>query len=141
MPGIRLFLLIQFARAYSDIDPFPGTNYYRMRVENPSGSIQYSEVITLNRSDNGGLTVTFATNSSFSQLRVSLLSNNNNTFGVYGATIVNALGQQVLSEKFNVTTRTHFEDIQIANLQKGIYYIKIFGKDGAKLKAAAFMKM
>ena len=131
----------QQAGQFSDIDPLPGTNYYRMRVENPSGSIQYSEVITLNRSDNGGLTVTLATNSSFSQLRVSLLSNNNNTFGIYGATIVNALGQQVLSEKFNVTTRTHFEDIQIANLQKGIYYIKIFGKDGAKLKAAAFMKM
>lgn len=126
---------------YSDIDPLPGANYYRMRVENPSGSIQYSEVITLNRSDNGGLTVTLSTNSSFSQIRVSLLSNNNNTFGNYGATIFNSLGQQVVSEKFNVTTRTHMENIQIGNLQKGIYYIKIFGKSGEKIKAAAFMKM
>lgn len=125
---------------YSDIDPFPGANYYRMRVESPTGTIQYSEVVTLNRSDNGGFIVNLSTNASYNQLNVEIITNNNE-FGTYGASIVNSLGQQVLSEKFTVSSRRHVENIGIINLARGIYYIKVSGKNGEKIKAAAFMKM
>lgn len=125
---------------YSDTDPFPGANYYRMRVESPTGTIQYSEVVTLNRSDNGGLLVNLSTNAAFSQLTVEIITDNNE-FGTYGATIVNSLGQQVLSERYTVSTRRHVENISLRNLAKGIYYIQVFGKNGGKIKAAAFMKM
>ena len=125
---------------YSDVDPLPGANYYRMRVQSPSGTIQYSDIVTLNRSDNGGFTVNLSTNASFSQLIIEII-NNNDQFGTYGAAIVNSLGQQVHSEKFNVNTRKHEEKIEIARLAKGIYYVKVFGKNGEKISAAAFMKM
>ena len=131
----------QLSGQFSDIDPFPGANYYRMRVQSPSGSIQYSEVVALNRSDNGGITVNLATNSSFSQINVEIISVTNETFGTYGSSIVNSLGQQVLLQKYNVNTRRHQQTISIGNLARGIYYIKIFGKKGEKIKAAAFMKM
>jgi hypothetical protein len=126
---------------YSDVNPLPGANYYRVRVQNTSGSILYSEVVTLNRSDNGGITVNLATNSSFSQINLEIITSTNEGFGTYGATIVNSIGQQMLVEKYNINTRRHQETIDIANLSKGIYYIKIFGKNGEKIKAAAFMKM
>lgn len=126
---------------YSDASPLPGANYYRMRVKNTSGTIQYSEVVTLNRSDANGITVNLATNSSFSQINLEIISTTNENFGTYGATIVNSLGQQVLTEKYTINTRRHQEIIQIGNLSAGIYYIKIFGKNGEKIKAAAFMKM
>jgi hypothetical protein len=126
---------------YSDVNPLPGANYYRVRVQNTSGSILYSEVVTLNRSDNGGITVNLATNSSFSQINLEIITSTNENFGTYGATIVNSIGQQMLVEKYNINTRRHQETIDIANLSKGIYYIKIFGKNGEKIKAAAFMKM
>ncbi|HUQ66777.1 MAG TPA: T9SS type A sorting domain-containing protein, partial [Flavitalea sp.] len=125
---------------YSDVDPLPGNNYYRMRVESPSGTIQYSEVVTLNRSDNGGFTIDLVTNASFSQLKV-IIQNSHDEFGTYGALIVNSLGQQVLSQTFTVSTRTHEQNLQIAKLASGIYYIKVFGNNGEKIKAAAFMKM
>jgi hypothetical protein len=131
----------QLSGQYSDVDPFPGANYYRVRVQSPSGSIQYSEVVTLNRSDNGGITVNLATNSSYTQINVEIVSSTNDKFGTYGASIVNSLGQQVFAEKYSVNTRRHQETIFIGNLAKGIYYIKIFGKNGEKIKAAAFMKM
>lgn len=131
----------QLSGQYSDIDPLPGANYYRMRVQNTSGSIQYSEVVTLNRSDNGGVTVNLSTNASFSQLILEIISTSNESFGNYGTAIVNSIGQQVLSTRYTVNTRRHQETIDIGNLAKGIYYIKIFGKNGAKIKAAAFMKM
>jgi hypothetical protein len=125
---------------YSDANPFPGTNYYRMRVQSPSGTILYSEVVTLNRSDNEGFTVDLITNASFSQMKI-IIKTANDEFGTYGATIVNSLGQQVLSQQFTVSTRTHEQNLQIAKLASGIYYIKVFGKNGEKIKAAAFMKM
>ena len=131
----------QLSGQYSDIDPLPGANYYRMRVQSSGGSIQYSEVVTLNRNDNGGVTVRLATNSSYSQITVEIISTTNDAYGTYGASIVNSLGQQVLAEKYNVNTRNHQENIGIGNLAKGIYYIKVFGKNGEKIKAAAFMKM
>jgi hypothetical protein len=131
----------QQAGQYSDADPFPGANYYRVKVQSGTGTIQYSEVVTLNRSDNGGITVNLATNSGFSQINLEIVSTSNDNFGTYGASIVNSLGQQVYAERYSVNTRRHQETINIGNLAKGIYYIKIFGKNGEKLKAAAFMKM
>jgi hypothetical protein len=126
---------------FSDNDPFPGPNYYRMRVQNSSGSVQYSEVVTLNRSDTAGITVTIATNTSFSQINLEIVTMTNESFGTYGASIVNSLGQQVYAKKYTVNTRRHQQIINIGNLARGIYYIKIFGKNGEKIKAAAFMKM
>ena len=82
-----------------------------------------------------------ATNSSFSQINVEIISATNETFGTYGSSIVNSLGQQVLLQKYSVNTRRHQQTISIGNLARGIYYIKIFGKNGEKIKAAAFMKM
>ncbi|MBL7698066.1 MAG: T9SS type A sorting domain-containing protein [Chitinophagaceae bacterium] len=117
---------------YSDLNPLPGLNYYRLRVENSSGLIQYSDVVTLNRSENE-FVMKISPNPAISVINIEIL---NNDFGPYGATIYNALGQQVLVRKFNVSTRRHVETLRVRNLLRGMYFVVVFGKNGEKVKSA-----
>lgn len=116
---------------FSDTDPLPGINYYRMRVESTSGLIQYSDIVTLNREDSG-FVMNISPNPAQSEINLEILGND---FGAYGATIYNVLGQQVFVKRFTVSTRRHLETLRVANLMRGMYYVVVFGKNGEKVKS------
>jgi hypothetical protein len=118
---------------YVDANPLPGTNYYRMRVQSSTGSIQYSEVVSLNQSASG-FEVTVYPNPADNRIRLSILSND---FGNYNAAIFNSLGQQVFVKQFIVSTRKHVEVLNVTNLMRGTYFVSVFGKDGKKIKSSA----
>jgi hypothetical protein len=117
---------------FSDTDPLPGANYYRMRVKNSAGLIQYSDIVTLNRSASE-FVLSISPNPATSKIFVDIISND---FGKYGATIYNALGQQVLAKTFTVNTRKHIETLEVVNLMRGMYFVVVFGKNGEKVKSA-----
>jgi hypothetical protein len=116
---------------YIDMSPFPGPNYYRLKVTNVNASIQYSKVVMLNRGE--GFTLNVYPNPAGPVLNIEIL---NNLPGEYGVTIHNSFGQLVVSRKFNVVSRKHIETINIANLLRGVYYVAAYGKDGKRIKAA-----
>ncbi len=122
----------QLAGTFSDLDPLPGFNYYRMRVESASGLIQYSDIVTLNREESG-FVMTISPNPAESEINLQILGND---FGKYGATIYNVLGQQVLVKSFTVSTRTHREKLRVGNLMRGMYYVVVLGTKGEKVKSA-----
>lgn len=116
---------------FSDLNPYPGENYYRLKVENSNGSIQYSKVVMLNRTE--GFTLNVYPNPAGPVLNIEILSNEP---GAYGVTMHNSLGQLVVKKDFTVNTRKHVEIINISNLMKGVYYVAAYGKDGKRIKAA-----
>lgn len=116
---------------FSDTDPLPGINYYRLRVENTLGLVQYSDVVTLNRSANE-FVLNISPNPASSEIFVEII---NNDPGPYESTVYNALGQQVLLKRFTVSTRRHVETLKVGNLMRGMYYVVVLGKNGEKVKS------
>jgi hypothetical protein len=129
----------QLEGQYNDNSPLPGANYYRMRVESGAGTIQYSGVVTLNRQDTSGFSITLGPNPV--NLTEVTLKITTEEFGPYYATIFNTLGQQVYSKKFIVSTRKHEEKLNVVNLLQGAYFVKISGSDGGKIKTVRIQKM
>lgn len=116
---------------YSDASPLPGTNYYRLRLQNGSGSIQYSEVVLLNRTDD--FQVRIYPFPSGSQINVEIVSFEP---GRYAITMYDALGHRIINREINVTARKHIEVISSAGFMSGVYYVSVFDNNNKRIKAA-----
>jgi hypothetical protein len=117
---------------YSDKAPLPGINYYRLRVENESGVIQYSKVISLNGKQ--GFSLKVYPNPASSWLYLEVVTED---LGKYGVTLHNAYGQKVYQKQFNVASRKHVEPIYVGGFKGGMYFITTIGKDGKRIRAGA----
>jgi hypothetical protein len=123
----------QLAGQYVDVNPLPGTNYYRMRVQSSTGTMQYSQVVTLNRLD-AGVAVTVYPNPADNRITLDIRSKD---FGTYNAVISNTIGQQVVAKQFNVSSRKHLEVLNVTKLMQGTYFISVFWKDSKKISSTA----
>jgi hypothetical protein len=102
-------------------------------VQSSTGSIQYSDVVTLNRNDSTSA-ISVYPNPADNRITVEVITND---FGKYRAAVLNALGQQVYVKEFNISTRKHLERLNVTNLMRGVYFVSVFGKNGMKIKSAA----
>jgi hypothetical protein len=121
----------QVTGEYSDLAPLPGENYYRLRVQNSNGSVQYSKVVVLNRVESFALNV--YPNPAGPELNIEILSNEP---GTYGVSIHNSFGQKVLQKEITVVSRKHVETISIGGFMRGVYYVAAYGKDSKRIKSA-----
>lgn len=115
---------------YSDKSPLPGINYYRLRIENGSGVVQYSKVVSLNGQQ--GFSLKVYPNPASSWLKLEIVTED---LGEYGVTLHNVFGQKVYQKQFNVSARKYVELIYVASLRPGMYFITAFGKDGKRIRA------
>lgn len=120
----------QASGGYEDMTPLPGTNYYRIRVQNPNGSIQFSQVLLLNRSEDFSLTI-YPTPSG-GIINVAIESKEPD---VYAVIVYSAYGQKVITKQIAVNTRRHVEAISVVGLARGVYFVSAYGKDGKKIKS------
>jgi hypothetical protein len=116
---------------FSDDTPLPGTNYYRLRLENGNGDVQFSEVVLLNRTDFFDIKIT--PYPAGQQINVEITSIEP---GRYGLTVQNALGQKIVTRQVNVNTRRHIEVINSSAFMSGVYYIAVFDSNNKRIKAA-----
>lgn len=128
----------QLSGEYIDLNPFPGANYYRMRVKNTSGQIQYSDVVTLNRQDSGFAISVSPNPVTTNEVAVKIVSSGT---GTYYANIYNSLGQQVFTKKFTVNARSHVERLNVGRLMRGAYFVTVFGSNGEKVKSVAIQRL
>jgi hypothetical protein len=109
-----------------------------MRVQNTSGSVQYSGVVTLNRGDSSFVVSVNPNPVATSELALKLVSSGS---GTYYANIYNSLGQQVFTKKFTVTSRSHVERLNIISLMRGAYVVTVFGENGEKVKSVSIQRL
>ena len=117
---------------YSDVSPLPGVNYYRLRVQNSSGMIEYSRVVSL--SGIQPFTLKLYPNPATSWIYVEISSDNP---GTYGISLHNVYGQRVVQRQVNVVSKKHVEPIYVGGLSEGMYFISAYGKDGKRIKGGA----
>jgi hypothetical protein len=106
---------------YEFIDNSPvDVTLYRIQQTDIGGKSSYSKVVKVNRNSNSDFSL--APNPAQNNVIVKLNKfSNNNTVFVY-----NSLGKTMLQENFN--SNTHH--IDVSNLSKGVYYVRISGIDG-----------
>ena len=109
--------------SYSDLDPTPfnGWGYYRLRITDLSGNISYSSIQKVWM----GQTITqiqLSPNPAKDRLWISLAEPEKIT----EISIVNSIGQLLLKQNRLMTTN----QLNIATLQPGIYYVRIVGQNG-----------
>lgn len=117
---------------FTDLSPLPGENYYRLRVKNSNGSVQYSKVVVLTRAESFSLNV--YPNPAGPELNIEIISSGP---GTYGITIHNSVGQKVMQREIKVVSRKQVEKISIGGLMRGVYYVAAYGKDSKRINSAA----
>lgn len=112
-------LATQLTYDFQDVHPLPGTNYYRLRIKDLQGTVSYSDIRALTFTAQA--TVTIAPNPiEQSQLRFQLHAKES---GLYRATILNALGQSVIQQQYQLTAGYHPLTLPSETLPAGTYWI------------------
>lgn len=108
---------------HTDLQPKEGFNYYRVRIENADGSIEYSEVKLVNFLTKG--TVVVYPNPAYQKVLVQIPDK----WAGKALTIEisNQLGQTVILQHLQKARQT--EEINIQQLTRGMYQIKLKGTE------------
>lgn len=104
---------------FTDVNPLQSTNYYRIKSVDKDGTTKYSTIVRVNMNGKGGFTI-MENPVKGNTVKVNIA---NVEAGKYSISIVNSLGQTVLSEQFNYTSGSLTKNINIPNVNKGIYNV------------------
>ena len=104
---------------YLDASPLPGTNYYRLRIEEAGGNIRYSAIATLK----SGNTAT-----QYVSVYPNPLKNNTLKYeaslpvGAYKLQVINSVGVTVMSRPYQHNGGTAVQTIPVpSQIIKGVY--------------------
>lgn len=122
---------------YTDNEPLPGNNYYRLAIENTDGTVEYTDVVLLTRSETFSVKVVGNLDNS-SELVLAVQNNESQT---YGFVLQNALGQTVVRKQVAVAGGTQTVRLPIDLLQKGIYYLSVFNKENRRVQSVTVSKL
>jgi hypothetical protein len=114
--------------AWTDEHPSAGNNYYRIRGNDESGKISYSNIASAKITVKQGIAV-MPTVVADKQFKVSFIGK---PAGSYGLVLTNAAGQQVYQTTI-VNTGSHYEQkisLQNTALTSGMYNVTVTGADG-----------
>ncbi len=113
---------------YTDNNPLPGTNYYRLAIEDINGSTDYSDVVVLTRSEELVLAVKINPVRT-DNVVLSIISNDQNN---YTFLIRNSIGQTVSARQLQLTGGHQNITLPLPRLQNGVYYITVLTTSDSK---------
>jgi hypothetical protein len=110
---------------YLDASPLPGTNYYRIRIEETTGSVRYSSIVTLKSDDNATQYISVQPNpvkNNVLQFETSLPA------GAYKLKVINSAGVTVMSTSYQHNGGMAIQTIPVrSQLTSGVYHVVITG--------------
>lgn len=101
----------------TDLNPFYGTSYYRLKQTNADGNSQYSEIKTVIINPKNGVVI--FPNPTYNQITLQATAQELNTIQFY-----NNLGQDVTHNVKQVSTSNNEVILDLNNLPKGIYVVR-----------------
>ncbi|MEO7309481.1 MAG: T9SS type A sorting domain-containing protein [Chitinophagaceae bacterium] len=116
---------------YADVRPLKGANFYRLKIVDKDGSITYSPIVRL---VNGTFVFSVYPNPFTDKLTLYLSE------GKYAVSMVDALGRSVLQRQVTILATQQQTQLDVAGLQRGIYYMSIKDGNGKILEAKALVK-
>ncbi|MEO8584169.1 MAG: T9SS type A sorting domain-containing protein [Flavitalea sp.] len=122
---------LQADGSFNDSRFLPGANYYRLAVHNTNGSIAYSKVVVLTRTET--FRVNVYPNPAVGTLNVEILSN---VTGKYGIVLHNSLGQRVYDKQISVVPGNQSVPVDVTRFRAGVYHVTVYGEGNNKVKSA-----
>lgn len=113
---------------YTDNNPLPGTNYYRLAIEDINGSTDYSDVVVLTRSEE----LVLAVKSNPVKTDNIVLNIVNNDQNNYTFLLRNSFGQTLSVRQMQLTGGHQNVIFPIPGLQNGVYYITVLTTNNSK---------
>ncbi|MFM7078506.1 MAG: T9SS type A sorting domain-containing protein, partial [Bacteroidota bacterium] len=107
--------------SYYDREAMNGVNYYRLTQTDIDGTSERLKTISVRCGSNSGGMVNVYNNNQ-GQLVVQVEGDRDNRYQVR---VFDSLGKMVLDYKFNSPTGNTTEKLDIANLEKGVYYVQV----------------
>jgi hypothetical protein len=108
---------------YLDASPLADVNYYRIRIEEATGGVRYSSIVTLKGSDNASQYISVQPNpvkNNVLQFEASLPA------GAYTLQVINSAGVTVISTRYQHNGGTAVQTIPVPSpLTKGLYHLVI----------------
>jgi len=117
---------------YTDMHPFDGTNFYRLKMIDIDGTYTYSKVVIINFGDIKASYVTVAPNPVKTNINLQMTALPQ---GAYTVEVTNSIGQVQLAKKINVTQYNQKETIPCtAGMNTGIYHLSIYDEKNNRIK-------
>jgi Concanavalin A-like lectin/glucanases superfamily/Secretion system C-terminal sorting domain len=116
---------------YLDVQPYAGTNLYRLKLADINSAFTYSRVIAV-KNDNSLITLQLFPNPVSDVLQVQLPSGQKETVNI---TITDAAGKSVYFKPLQVSEGINAISIPVQHFSKGTYYLVIDNKEGRQSKA------
>lgn len=115
---------------FTDNLPIQGTNYYRLLITDKDGSITYSEIRSINFSNNNNIAARIYPNPAKDKLIVELNSKTNTNVGI---TIISADGKTEQQLIRQLQSGNNKISINVAGLASGTYLLRITTKEGQQV--------
>jgi Secretion system C-terminal sorting domain len=109
---------------FADETPFR-TSYYRLTTIDVDGKTNVSKTVSVNRLNNGKLTLTKAISSVYTEGSLLELNISTEKASTVSAFVIDALGRVVLTKNFTTTDGNNQLQVQIAGLAKGVYILNL----------------
>ena len=118
---------------YTDMHPFDGANFYRLKMIDADGTYNYSKVAIVNFANVKASYVTVAPNPVKTTINLQMTALQQ---GAYKIEVTNSIGQVQLTKKINVTQYNQQEVIPCtAGMTTGIYYLSIYDEKNNRIKS------
>jgi hypothetical protein len=114
---------------FKDFKPMIGSNYYRLKIVDNSGSIEYSNTVLLKRNDKFLISINPNPAIGFAEVQVSSDVKKNYTLVLH-----NTNGQKVLTRNLNINIGVTTTRLDVSSLPKGVYSVSIFDQAQEKVK-------
>lgn len=112
-----------------DKQPFPGTNFYRLKMVNDDGSFTRSKTILVNN-DNPVSGISISPNPATNHFTIQMEAA---SASIETISIINAAGATVQQQKLSAEQGKNRFSINIAGLAKGVYFVQLMSS-GATLQ-------
>ncbi|MGN6196800.1 MAG: T9SS type A sorting domain-containing protein [Ginsengibacter sp.] len=112
---------------WTDDQPVPGNNYYRIASVSKDGQITYSSIVKVMM---GNSIQTISVFPNPLENGIIHLQFSNQPAGTYSIRLINSIGEVILSKNINHNGSSSRETIRCRNLNKGIYNLEIKKPDG-----------
>ena len=124
--------------AYSDVKPFAGSNYYRLKQLDKDGRFTYSSIVIIKgaKSTKVELTAIYP-NPALDVLRLMIAAPANQKVTIV---ITDITGKMVMQQAQQVVAGDNNVSLNVDQLSKGSYLVKVMCADGCESVVSKFMK-
>ena len=121
---------------FSDVNPYEGMNFYRLKMIDIDGTFSYSNTVILRFGDVKTANVVIAPNPVSTNINLQMTDLQE---GFYKIEVTNAIGQLQLTKKVNVSQYLQKESILCpSSMNKGVYWLSIYDEKNNRIKSIGF---